>query len=241
MSQSIDSQIVEGLLSHNGWQPNVTVLALANSTLALTVASTVQHVFTGAVAGQILRLPDATTLGNGHRFDIYNEGTTTLSLQNSTGASLTYGLAKSYVKCVLQSNSTAAGIWLFSSVITGQTSGVINYKVTSTASFAPGTADVVVTGMSVTPVAGTYAIWYHASCKITGNNTILTTSIFNGATQVTDSVRTIGSSVSTFNTNHATQSTVQFNGTNTCEIHVSRTGNALTVTGRSLILIRLGD
>jgi hypothetical protein len=242
MTLPVNNLTVEELLQANAWAPGMTVQALANSTLQLTATSTYQLIFTGTTAGQIVKLPDATTLQNGHRVDIYNTSATqTYSLQDFGNTQLTLGLFSSTVRAVLQSNATSAGTWVFTALQTGVSSGVINYKVTASASFAPGTADTVVTSMTVTPGAGTYAVWYHGSCQITLNNTTLTTSIFNGATQVTDSIRTIASSVSTFNTNHATQTTAQFNGTNACSVHVSRTGGTFTATGRSLILIRLGD
>ena len=95
--------------------------------------------------------------------------------------------------------------------------------------------------MSVTPVAGTYAIWYNGSIVITGNNTIVRTSIYKAGSIWTDSLRTIESSVSTFNTEHSTVAVIQVTGSELIEARVARSANTLTITGRSLILIRLGD
>lgn len=241
MSHITDSLEVEKVLDHNGWRQGLIPLTVANSTLTLTVDSTHVMYFTGTTAGQIVRLPSALTLKPGQRFDFWNTSTQQITIQDSTGAFLFTAFPDYNLQAQLLSAATAAGIWGIRSSGIGTASGIINYKIVSSTSFSPGTGDTVVSGMSVVPVQGTYAIWYHGSCLITGNNTILTTSVFNGATQITDSIRVIGSSVSTFRTNHASQTTAQFNGTDACSVHVSRTGNAFTVTGRSLILIRMGD
>lgn len=235
------ANIVQGVLSNNGWQQGFATQVTSNSTITLTVASPhVQH-FSGTTAGQIVKLPVATTLGTGQRFDFYNLSTQTVTIQNSAGTVLLNLIANSSVQFLLTDASTSIGTWVYRSTVLGTAAGIIQYHVVSSASFAPGTGDILVTGMTVTPVAGTYAIWYNGSSQIVTNNITVTTSIFNGTNQITDSIRTATSSVSTFNTIISTQTVATFNGTNACEVHTSRTGGTLTVTGRSMILARLGD
>lgn len=240
MTHFIDSQTIEGLLFHNSWRQGFLASTLANATTTLTSDSPLTHYYTGTTVGQILRLSDATTIGTGHVYRVINAGTQSITIQNNAGGALISLIPNAGAEFTLVVAGSAAGTWMISANVLGTASGIINYYATATASFAPGTALTLVTGMTVTPVSGTYAIWYHGSCQITTNNIELTTAIYNGGVLVTDSTRVIASSTATFNTNHATQSIVQFNGTNACEIRVSRTGGAFTATGRSLILMRLG-
>jgi hypothetical protein len=237
----IDNVTVEKLLFHAAWRQGFTTQALANSTITLTIDSNHVQCFTGTAVGQIVQLPSATTLAGGQRYDFINLGTQSVSIKDGSGAVIFTVLSNASAQFLLVNASTTAGAWAVRSSILGTASGIINYKVTSSASFTPGTADVLITGMTQTPVAGTYAVWFSASVQIVTNNVSTNISIFNGASQITDSLRTVQNSVSTFNTIVSTQTTAQFNGTNVCEVHTSRSGGTMTMTGRSLILIRLGD
>lgn len=50
-------------------------------------------------------------------------------------------------------------------------------------------ADVVLTGMTITPVAGTYMTWFSMWINHNTGNATVTTSIFVGGVQKTDSIR----------------------------------------------------
>jgi hypothetical protein len=241
MAHIIDSQIVEGLLNANSLREGFTSQATAASTLALSATSTHNQHFTGTTAGQIVRFPDATTLLPGHIFSFLNASTVTVVIQYFGGTN-PFNLFTSFkAEAILLDNSTSAGTWGISAVGVGTASGILNYKIVSSASFAPGTADVLITSMSVVPLPGTYAIWFSCSAQIVTNNTTTNIHIYNGATKVTDSIRTVQNSVATFNTILSTQTTATFNGTDACEAHTDRSGGTMSITGRSLILIRLGD
>jgi len=241
MAHIIDSVTVEGLQDHNSLREGITSQATANSTLNLSAASTLNQYFTGAVAGQIVRFPDATTLTVGHVFNFLNASSTTVILQSFGGTNPFNIFANFKASAILVDNSTVAGVWATTSTGSGISSGLLNYKVTATASFSPATALTPVTSMSVVPLPGTYAIWFSTSAQIVTNNVQTSIFIYNGASVVTDATRLVQNSVSTFNTILSTQTTATFNGTDACTVQTSRTGGTLTMTGRSLILIRLGD
>lgn len=244
MTLLVDNGTIEGLLRSRSWSADLTTQVLSNSTLQLLATSAFHQAFTGNTSGQIVKMPNATTLNNGHKFEMFNLATSAqIMVKDFANGPLFTAVYSSVIRLTLIDNSTQAGLWATSSVQVGTASGIVNYKAVASAAFTPALiGDAVVTGMSITPITGTYAVWYDGSCQITVNTNTLTTSIYNGATQITDSTRDIGTSgVSTFNTTHQSKTVAQFNGANACEVHVSRTAGTLTVTGRSLILIRLGD
>ena len=223
--------------------PSTATATTLNGTMTLVNTSQSVVYLTGTATGYSVVLPDATTLPQGHVYTIYNTSSQTVLVKTFGGATLFTLSQTSIANLYLLANGTTAGTWSAWQAISDPSvaSGILNYKAVSSASFAPGTADILITSMTVTPQAGTYAIWFSASAQIVTNNVSTTVSIYNGASQVTDSIRTVTNSVSTFNTILTTQSTVQFNGTNACEVHTNRSGGTATITGRSLILIRLGS
>jgi hypothetical protein len=241
MTMFIDNQKIEGLLDHSAWRTGLSPVVVSASTINLTSQSPSTYYYTGTTAGQIVRFPDATTLSVGHRYEFWNAATVTVVVQSFAGTNAFNVFPNFNAHAVLLDNSTAAGIWGIDSSGIGAASGIINYKVTATAAFSPGTALTPVTSMTVTPLPGTYAIWFNSSAQIVTNNIQTSIFIYNGASVVADATRLVQNSVSTFNTILSTQTTATFNGSTACTVQTSRTGGTMTMTGRSLILIRLGD
>lgn len=91
-----------------------SVQATANSIKALTVTSNTVQIFTGTTAGQILRTPDATTLLNGHVFEVWNLSTQNVTIQNFSGTSPVVLKPNGVTKVILTDNSTANGTWFLS-------------------------------------------------------------------------------------------------------------------------------
>jgi hypothetical protein len=85
--------------------------ATANSTKVLTKESNTQQVFTGTVAGQILRLPVATTLRVGHIFEVWNFSSATINIVDDGLVSQTVLKANSRTTAILRDNTTANGVW----------------------------------------------------------------------------------------------------------------------------------
>ena len=249
MSHTIDNILVEQNLTMLTYSPSLlpTTTSL-NGTLILTVASNFLHVLAGTATGYKVRLPATTLLTAGWKFEIWNQSSQQVLLTYNDTTTFIPIPAGSVATVTLYTKLTTNGVWVAVRSFTGTASGILNYTISSAESFslaAPsGTGDILIGGttpMSVTPVAGTYAIWYNGSIVITGNNTIVRTSIYKAGSIWTDSLRTIESSVATFNTEHSTVAVIQVTGSELIEARVARSANTLTITGRSLILIRLGD
>lgn len=244
MPHYLDSAKVEKNFSMCTFSPDLSSNASTlNGTLTLTVDSCYTQVITGSASGFKLKLPNATTLINGWQYEIWNTSTAPFTLNYNDSSILVPIPQNTMASLVLQDTSTTNGSWLIARTFTGSALGVLNYSVTDRTPYtlSSGTADVTITGMTVTPVAGTYFVFYDGGIQITGNNNTVRTSIYKGGVLVTSSLRTIASSVSTFNTTHQTKDIIQFDGATICEIKVARSSNSLTINGRSLILIRMGD
>lgn len=61
-----------------------------------------------------------------------------------------------------------------------------NSNVTATvAATTTSATDVLITSMTLTPVAGTYIAWFHTTLQSNSNNANITVSLWSGVTQVT--------------------------------------------------------
>jgi hypothetical protein len=88
-----------------------SVQATANSTKTLVKADNTNQIFTGTTAGQILKLPNATTLTAGHVFEVWNFSSQTLAIQDNGANVLTTLNANSRTTCILRDSSTSNGVW----------------------------------------------------------------------------------------------------------------------------------
>lgn len=120
-------------------------------------------------------------------------------------------------------------------------SPVVNYKVTSSTKFSTlSTTDTIITGMSITPQAGTYAVWFNADCTIVKNNAVQRTTIYYNGVAITDSLRSNQGSSSNFQTQSSTLTTITVDGLKSVDVRVRISTGQLNVNGRTLLLIRLG-
>lgn len=242
MSSVLDSLAVEGLSTLSGLVtvPTSTAITL-NGTLSLTAASTSAQVFTGTATGFVVNLPSATTLTAGMRYEFYNQSTQLIIIKDNSGATIITLGQTSIAYAYLQTNGAAAGGWIFWQTFVGVSSGIVNYNVTTTTSFnTTSPTDVAITGFSIVPTAGTYAVWVNAAASCTNAGTDSSVSVYNGATIIADTPKTTTSTSGLHNFQLTTQTVFQFDGVNSCSVKVKTTGN-MTVTGRSLLLIRLGS
>lgn len=88
-----------------------TTQATANSTLTLTATSDTIQVFTGTVAGQIVKLPNATTLLAGRQFEVWNFSTQTISIRDNGSNILAVLGANARTIIFLRSAATSNGTW----------------------------------------------------------------------------------------------------------------------------------
>ena len=249
MGHFVDNILAEKNLTMTSLSPalNPTATTL-NGTLTLTVLSNFLQVLSGTATGFKVQLPNATALTTGWEFDIWNLSSQNITIDYNDTTAFTAMPPGSRILLVLNTNGTTNGTWIYQKTFTGSASGILNYNVSTSESFAlaspQGTGDVLIGGttpMQVTPISGTYACWYDGSISITGNNTTVRTAFYRAGSIWTDSLRTLGSSVSTFLTTHSTIAIIPCDGSQVIDVRCARNSNTLTITGRSMILIRLGD
>ena len=93
-----------------------TIVTASGTTVTLTVASAPNFVINGS-GGQIIKLPDATTLSNGTDFIFNNnQSSGTVTVQNNSGTTVCTLQSGSYITVILLTNSTAAGTWDYHNV-----------------------------------------------------------------------------------------------------------------------------
>ena len=86
-------------------------IAASGTTTTLTSSSAPNYVVTGS-GGQIIQLPDATTLVNGALFSFNNnQSSGTIVVKNNSSTTIATIQSGGYISIVLLSNSIAAGSW----------------------------------------------------------------------------------------------------------------------------------
>jgi hypothetical protein len=100
--------------------------AASGTTITLTAASAQNYCITGS-GGQVIKLPDATTLPNGALFSFNNnQSSGTITVQNNSGTTVCTTQSGAYIYLVLLSNSTAAGSWDYHNVLPSNASWSTN-------------------------------------------------------------------------------------------------------------------
>jgi hypothetical protein len=116
--------------------------------------------------------------------------------------------------------------------------GLKNYNVVTVMSSAA--VDTPVTGFSVTPVSGTYALFASVQSTAGGGGQSLDLSIGKAGTVIADSKRTIVSPSGLHISSLTTFTISQFNGSQLAQVYINPNGAANTITNRSFLLLRLG-
>jgi len=95
----------------NAFFDGFTSVAASGTTITLTVASTPAYSITGS-GGQVIQLPNATTLPNGTIFSFNNnQSSGSITVNNNSGTLIASIPSGGYVTIVLLSNATSAGSW----------------------------------------------------------------------------------------------------------------------------------
>ena len=93
-----------------------STITASGTTVTLTIASPENFVINGS-GGQVIKLPDATTLSNGTDFLFNNnQSSGNVTVQNNSGTTVCTLQSGSYIIVTLLSNSTAAGTWDYHNV-----------------------------------------------------------------------------------------------------------------------------
>ena len=103
-------------ISANNFYAGFTNQAASGTTLTLTAASAPNVVITGS-GGQIIKLPDATTLANGTKYTFNNnQSSGSITVQNNSSTTICTTQSGAFIEVVLLSNGTAAGTWDYHNV-----------------------------------------------------------------------------------------------------------------------------
>jgi len=217
---------------------SLTQATSLNGTLTLTKASARTIFITGSATGYSVKLPDATTLPLNWPILIYNQSTQPVLVKDGSGATLFTLSQTSVGSASVQTNGSQAGTWVTWQIFA---TGIVSYNIVSSTNFtSSANAYTLITGMTVTPQSGTYAIWFNSANSATGSGQELDVAIYKGGSIVSDSQRGTLAPAGTHIFQLSTQTVSQFDGTQACEIRVQPNGNSMTIGNRSMLLIRMG-
>lgn len=244
---AIDFLEVERVVTLNGVDyKGATTASTLNGTLTLDADSECLQYVTGTATGFSVVLPSALTLKYNTNYVFVNTTPNTIDIKNGSRTVLFTLSQNSFGYLYLRTNLTVAGVWDYWQVLASSTaSGVINYNLISSTAFTTSVRTptyAIITGFSLTPQAGTYAIWYNASVYYTTTPKPHYWSIYKNGSAITDSKRQQDTAHSNQTMVDATMTIASFNGTDVCAVYVScaDTGS-LTVNARSLLMVRLGS
>jgi hypothetical protein len=231
---------LQELKSNPSWNQRSQATSL-NGTLTLAFADSSLQFLTGTATGYSVVMPSALTLFLSAFYQIINLSSQNVTIKDNSGATLFVLSQQSAGFLILQTQPNAAGTWVWWQLSTNAAQGVASYQVSSATSFASSAnTDTLVTGMTVTPQAGTYAVWYDGEATGSGSGQQLDVTVYKGGSAITDSKRSGLSTSGTHIFSTTTLAITQFNGTQACEIRVNPNGNSFTINQRSMLLIRLG-
>lgn len=225
--------------------PPLNIPITLNGSYQLLPESPSSIVLTGNAAGFSILLPDCTLeTHQGHLHVIYNTTNSLINVKNAAGVLLFVlsqnAVAYGYLKIV----GTIAGEWIWwQTLISGIASGLTNYNLVSATPFSTSSqTDVAITGFTLTPQAGTYAIFYNASVYYTTTPKSHWWSIYKSGVQITDSERRQDTAHSNQTMVDSTMTITAVDGTQAIDVRVrcANTG-VLTVNSRSLLIQRLGS
>jgi hypothetical protein len=174
MTAYVDNHVVEGNLANATWTPGTTLVTVASGTLALTATSTTTQIFSGATAGQIVKMPDATTLAVGWHFHFNNDATVSIAIQDNAGTALLtlQPGARTIIKCT--GIATAAGTWTYQ--VTGKDTLKLKAGVVSSGTFTGSPKKATVTFTTAFPstsyaisIAGTDARYFTYESLLAGS------------------------------------------------------------------------
>lgn len=231
---------LEELRDHTVYDSQTQATTL-NGTLTLTSANPNLQYTTGTATGYTVQLPNATTIPITSHYQIVNTSSQNVQINDGSGANLFLLGQNSIGHAYLQLQGSAAGTWVWWQLSINVANGIISYNIVSSTTFSSSAnADTLITGMTVTPQAGTYAVWFNSEATGTGAGQQLDVTIYNNGSAVADSKRSNLSTSGTHIFQQSTQTISTFNGTGACEIRVNPNGNSMSVGARSMLLIRLG-
>lgn len=219
----------------------VDTVTTSATTKVLTIDDTTFHEAEGTATGFAYRLPAGTSLSTGREYEIFNNSSESINIQDGASTVLLTLIAGEFVRLILVDNTTTAGQWI--QIISSSTAtGIQSYSVGSSTTFTTSSStDVLITGMAITPVSGRYGIWYSSDIEISTNNRDAEVVIFIDGVALERTRRTVQGVSSNFKSSHVTIGEITVDGTEEVDIRVNISGGSLDVNSRRLLLIRLGS
>jgi len=235
---------IPGILRTNRRVCDLTTQASANTTTSFTSTSTSVQQFTGSTAGQIIKLPDATTLTVGEMYFVWNDTTVTMTVQDNSGTVLESCISGAYCTFLCTNTSTAAGTWTHRTLMEPVAQEVNATSSTTTTS----ATDVLINGMTITPsIPGTYLVMFSTTLQQNTNNATVTVSLYGNGSQITGSERSAipqfqGGVTPSLNINAPimVQALVTVNGSQAIEARWRRSAGTATALARALTITRVG-
>lgn len=111
MTLIVDNIQSEGLMDVKMFRTQIASTVASASTLTLLQTSETVQTITGSVAGQIVKLPDATTLTVGYNYEVWNESTVNVTVQDNGGGTLVLLSPNERAFFRLRAAGSAAGTW----------------------------------------------------------------------------------------------------------------------------------
>jgi len=157
-----------------------TNVAASGTTITLTAASTPVYNLTGS-GGQVIQLPNATTLPNGTIFSFNNNQSSGAITVNNASATLVVSVPSGgYTTVVLLSNTTSAGTWDRHD----QTPSNVSWS-TNTLDYAGSITSATWNGVAVAANRGGTGVANNSASTITISGAFGTTFTVSGTTAVT--------------------------------------------------------
>lgn len=224
-----------------------TPRTVANSTVTLDQTTTTTHIFTGSTVGQIVNMGNATNRLNGWRYELINTSTTPIAISyNDSSAFFTLN-PQATAHIMLTDNTSSNGVWYY----TLNTQVPVQYaSTTSTSAISTSSSTFSnVTGLDITPQAGTYIVFFHTGIENTTANGEGEYAIAIDTTNVTDSVRPIQIlttilglitlTVNAIAAGVATATLVTVNGSQVIRPRYRAVSGTIQISNRSLILLKV--
>lgn len=164
----------------------------------------------------------------------------TIAISNTTVTAGSYGSASQVPTYTVNAQgqlTAAANVTIPTSIF---------QEVSATSSATAGTgADAVLTGMTITPVAGTYMAWFSCDLNSGSAGAVLSLSIYVGGTQKSDSLRKVmpfaGGTLTSGSqrVGVATNGLVTVNGSQAITIEWSASSGTVTAAARTLNILKV--
>ena len=231
----------------NNFFKNFLSQAASGTTITLTASSSPDMVITGS-GGQVIKLPDATTLPNGNIFTFNNnQSSGTITVQNNSGTTIATLQSGAFIDVVLLSNATSAGSWDYHNVAPSNASWSTN-TLSWAGSYTNGTWNGNTIGVGYGGTGATTLTGYvygNGTSAMTASTTIPTSALSgtisnaqltNSAITIAGTSTSLGGSISQDTiTGLSTTGLVKRTGANTLAIAASGTDYAPATSGSSLL------